>query len=408
VPPDPDKRLEAQIAHLSAENARLEDENGALRGAISLLHRIANLVRESTEIEPTGYAVLTGVTAGVGLGMNRAMLFFSDETRDGLRGAGAVGPADREEADRVWRAIEAEAPDLETLYAAGLHQRDNPGRLDRLVRDVRVPLGGDSPIALAFGRAEPVFGEGTDDLGGLLHLQTALAAPMRGRDALRGVLYADSPFTGRRPDPVVRQIFALVADHAGRAIENAWRFERVAREARTDALTGLAHHGAMWEALAAAVASAAHLDIPFGVAMVDLDDFKKANDTLGHLAGDALLAGVAERLRAEVRSEARIYRYGGEEFAVLVEGGDLEAMAAIGERLRSAVASRPFSVGEGTTIAVTCSVGVAASAGEGLDGRALVAAADAALLRAKVRGKNRVERGRVADGDAGAPAARAG
>ncbi len=377
---------------LKQENEELRTENLALRGAVSLLHRIANLVRESTELESTGYAVLTGVTAGIGLGMNRAMLFYTDGIDRALAGAAAVGPADREEADRVWRSIEAEAPDLKTLYTAGLHQRDNPGRLDRMVRALRLPVEGKSPISMALKRAELVFGEGGDDLGGLLHLSTAIAAPMRGRESLRGVLYADNRFTKKVPDPMVRQVFALVADHAGRAIENAQRFERIAKEARTDALTGLAHHGAMWEALAGAVDRAQRAGSGLGVAMVDLDDFKKVNDGLGHLAGDALLAGVAERLRSELRNDAGVYRYGGEEFAVIVERCDEDTILAVGERIREATCARPFAIGDGRSAAVTCSVGVAALCGASPDGRSLIAAADEALLLAKARGKNRVER----------------
>ncbi|MEO7331238.1 MAG: hypothetical protein ABI193_21865, partial [Minicystis sp.] len=92
---------------------RLEQEVASLRGAIGLLHRISTLVGAAIEVEPTCYAILTGVTAGVGLGLNRAMLFLLDGAdRLVLRGLGAIGPADAEEADRVWRSIEAESPDL--------------------------------------------------------------------------------------------------------------------------------------------------------------------------------------------------------------------------------------------------------------------------------------------------------
>ncbi|MFW5878467.1 MAG: hypothetical protein ACOCVR_01480, partial [Myxococcota bacterium] len=96
--------------NLEEENEALRAENLALRGAVSLLHKIANLVRESTELEPTGYAVLTGVTAGVGLGMNRAMIFRTDGAERKLTGAGAVGPADSEEADRLPDALAGEHP----------------------------------------------------------------------------------------------------------------------------------------------------------------------------------------------------------------------------------------------------------------------------------------------------------
>ena len=95
------------LEELLAERDRLARDNASLRRAIELLHRIGNLSRESLELEAVCYAALTGVTAGVGLGFNRAMLFFAQPDAGTLEGFAAVGPADREDADRVWRSIEA-------------------------------------------------------------------------------------------------------------------------------------------------------------------------------------------------------------------------------------------------------------------------------------------------------------
>lgn len=369
----------------------LEEENASLRRAIMLLHRIASLVRSSVELEATCYALLTGVTAGVGLGLNRAMLFLvDDEDRRFLRGAAAVGPASPDEADRVWRSIKAAAPDLETLYEAGLQQREHPGPLDQKVRELRIPIEGTNPISLALRGGAAVQAEGDDDLGGLLHLPTSVAAPLRGRSEVRGVLYGDNRFTNRHLTPVSQLVFSLLADHAGSAIEIARQFEQVAQKARTDALTGLAHHGALMEELGRAASEALRAEQPLGVVMVDLDDFKKVNDTLGHLAGDALLAGVAARLRAVVRNDEAPYRYGGEEFTIILPGADRRAALVVGERLRSAVGSRTFEVGCEHPIAVTCSVGVASLPQDGQDAQSVVAAADDALLEAKSRGKDQV------------------
>jgi diguanylate cyclase (GGDEF)-like protein len=374
----------------TAERAsRLEEENESLRGAILLLHRIANLVRTPMEVEATCYALLTGVTAGVGLGLNRAMILLVDETdRRRLKGAAAVGPADAEEADRVWRSIEADAPELETLYEAGLAQHARHGKLDQRVRSLLVDVQGASPVALAMRSGALVAGLGDDDLDGLLDVPTSVAAPLRGRGVVRGVLYADNVFTGRKLPEVAQLVFALLADHAGRALEGARRYEQVAQDARTDALTGLGHHGVFMEELGRAVGRAAGRAL--GLVMIDLDDFKRVNDTPGHLAGDALLAGVAERMRGVVRTGESPYRYGGEEFAVVLPGADLRAAAAVGERIRRAVGGSPYAVSAGVSLSVTCSVGVASLAGAGHSAVDLVAAADAALLRAKAAGKDRV------------------
>jgi diguanylate cyclase (GGDEF)-like protein len=386
--------------HESGDVERLRGEVATLRAAIALLHRISNLVAGALELEPACYAVLTAVTAGVGLGLNRGMLFLSQPgERHILHGAAAIGPVDRDEADRVWRSIEADAPDLEALYEAGLRHHKHPGKLDRRVRKITVDVAGESIVALAFRRGATVIGEGQDDPEGLFHAATAIAAPLRDVHGVSGVLYADNYFTGRRLDPIGEQVFSMVADHAGRAIGNARRFEEVSGAARTDALTGLRHHGAFMTDLFREVASAWARHRPLGVCMIDLDGFKQVNDHLGHLAGDELLAGLASRMRGVVRGGELLYRYGGDEFAALVPGADRAAAGRVAARIHAAVSGQPFTLGAGLgsppgaarVLHVTCSVGVASLPEDAADAATLVAAADRAMFRAKSRGKNQVD-----------------
>lgn len=368
-----------------SREAELERENAILRQGVRTLHAVANLALESRAFLPCCHAILTGVTAGQGLGFNRARLFVVDaEARGRLQGVAAIGPRDAEEADRVWRSIADEGPDLETLYQAGLRSLEQPGALDSETRRLLVDVEGESLVAAAVRHGVAVRGRGHGDLGGKLDAATGVAAPMRSTDGVEGVLYADHCFSKAEVDEASLMIFALLADHAGRAIANARRYEKLALEARTDALTGLGHHGAMLQAIEAALSSAECV----GVVMLDLDDFKRVNDHIGHLAGDALLAGVADRLRRAVRHDERVFRYGGEEFAVLLPDVDPAGLRHAAERLRAAVAELPFAVGPERQVGVTSSVGAALSAGG--DTTALIDAADQALLRAKTSGKNRV------------------
>ena len=352
----------------------LRRENQQLRGAIRLLHEIANLSRESLELTPMLYAILTGVTAGVGLGFNRAMILIAEHGE--LRGKAAVGPQTREEADRVWKSIEAERPDLRTLYLAGLRERPSPGALDTQVQTL-VLSEGDDPVIGAWRTDAVVRGRGMGTLDGLLDAATGIAAPMMGR----GVLYADNRFTRREVEPIEETVFAMVADLAGHAVENARSYEEVARAARTDALTGLGHHGALQDALERAITQGA----PLCVAMIDIDDFKQINDTFGHLVGDQVLTEVARRLQSAARAGS-VYRYGGEEFTVLLPGASLANAQAAGERLRAAVANHPFE----SVPSVTCSLGIAERRDQD-NATTLLEAADRALLRAKTTGKNRVQ-----------------
>lgn len=374
--------------------AQLQAENASLSRALYLMHDIGVLVNQSLDLRSTLHAVLTGVTAGVGLGLNRALLFLTDDqARDQLRCVAAVGPGSREEADRIWKAIENKGCDLVALHAATESAQQGTGfNVGELCVDVR----GRTPIALALREKRLVQGEGDDDLSALLDLKTCLAAPVRTADRTHGVLYADNLFTGRQTDAASALVFAMVAEHAGRAIENARRYERAAHEARTDALTGLGHHGAMMEAVLGALANPAEAE-KVGVAMIDVDFFKRVNDTYGHLAGDALLAELSARLRECCRAGEEPFRYGGEEFAVVLRQVHPSDLPAVGERFRRAVADTPFRLSAGVELPVTCSIGLSCARDLAYDARSaesLIGVADASLLQAKQAGRNRVITGR--------------
>jgi diguanylate cyclase (GGDEF)-like protein len=354
-----------------------------------MLHRVSSLVRSSVEFEPTCRALLTGVTAGSGLGFNRAMVFLLDPgSRSLLRGEAAVGPVDGAEAERVWRSTPWEEMDLEEIFDAGQRSRGRGSTLDSFVRRMVIDARGESPVALALRNGSMAAGRGRDDLDGFLHLPTAVAAPLRGREEVHGVLYADDPFTGRIVDGIVRHVFCLLADQAGRAIDNAREYERVAHAARTDALTRLANHGALMDDLSAACGVAVREGQSLGVVMFDLDGFKEINDRHGHLAGDEVLAALSGRVRDVLRAGEKLYRYGGEEFVVMLPGADDGEADRVAERIRLALAGAPFVLEGGLEVSVTCSAGVATLSGDASDAGGLLELADRALLRAKVMGKN--------------------
>lgn len=162
-------------------------------------------------------------------------------------------------------------------------------------------------------------------------------------------------------------------------------------QASHDPLTGLWNRAAILGLLDREVARGGRDGRPVAVLMTDLDHFKSINDTHGHLAGDAVLRAAAQRLEAVVRPYDAVGRYGGEEFLVVLPGCGTEEAATLAERLRRALADRPFDV-EAGELAVTLSVGVAVCEdGSPADPVGLLGAADAALYQAKARGRNRVE-----------------
>jgi diguanylate cyclase (GGDEF)-like protein len=197
---------------------------------------------------------------------------------------------------------------------------------------------------------------------------------------------------GRAFDRTEAELLEYLAGQAVVSIENANLHETVERQAVTDELTGLANVRAFWAILGRELERSRRFGSSLGLVMIDIDDFKQVNDHYGHQQGDEVLAHVADVLRRLSRDIDAPARYGGEELAVILPETDLDGAALLAERMRDAVESMfvPGARGSGG-VQVTASFGVAAAPDNGVEGEALVAAADAALYRAKRAGKNRVE-----------------
>lgn len=191
-----------------------------------------------------------------------------------------------------------------------------------------------------------------------------------------------------KPDQVRDALMQSLAVQAQTALENARLHEVVEQQASTDELTQLANRRRFTEVLQREQRRIERFGGNLAVVLLDLDDFKRINDRFGHQAGDAVLVMCAEVMRAELRDVDLPARIGGEEFAIVLPETDLEGAMALAERIRGSLGERRLRVGHGRPLRVTASFGVAAQhAGEEAD---LLVLSDAALYRAKRRGKNRV------------------
>ena len=159
-------------------------------------------------------------------------------------------------------------------------------------------------------------------------------------------------------------------------------------QASHDPLTGLANRAVLTEALERALARATRGGSRVGLLFLDFDEFKEVNDALGHSAGDTVLIELAARIRRAVRADGVVARFGGDEFAVLIEDLEgLEQAEIVAARIHAAL-SRPIDV-DGEIRIIAASIGIALSSDATRNARELMAAADRTMYEAKAAGGNR-------------------
>jgi diguanylate cyclase (GGDEF)-like protein len=258
------------------------------------------------------------------------------------------------------------------------------GSADRRLAGVH--LAPDSAVARAVAAGIPVATRGTDDVFGpgvperRRSERAGTAYPLLDGSIVVGALILLGPPLDA-DSPMLEEISPLLSD-LGPRIAAARAVHDAERRAVVDPLTGLRNRREFERALSAAAEGS--------LIYVDLDHFKKLNDTLGHPAGDAALKHVARLLEAAVRDGDLVARIGGEEFAVWLPRTGLREGMEVAERMRRSVAERPLTW-SGSVYPLTTSCGIASCPELVGDALNLPAAADAALYRAKQAGRNRVE-----------------
>lgn len=218
----------------------------------------------------------------------------------------------------------------------------------------------------------------------------SLMVVMRASGKTIGILYVVRSYG----PPLVEEdqkLAEMVATEAAAAIYNARLYEQTQRLAITDPLTGLSNHRNFREALALEVARASRLEYAVGLLMLDVDNFKRVNDTFGHPVGDEVLKNIAGVLRTNLRQTDLASRYGGEEFAVILPGLGQRGVRAVGEKLRRAVRGlRPLTLPGIPPMHLSISIGGVSVSAPDLDGAEMIRTADLALYAAKHRGRNAV------------------
>lgn len=300
--------------------------------------------------------------------------------------------------DKIVKAI----VDIVPFDSLTIYQADETQRLLR-------PVKAEDPFAAEIMASPPVlFGQGITGwacehrepvLANQAHLdprvsfvpgtpvdaEALISVPLIARDSVKGVLNiyrdgADNPFSDDE--------FALAqrfADAAALALDNADIRRALEHQAQTDPLTGLYNHRFFHERLRSELMRVSRTHDSVAVMLFDIDDFKRANDVHGHAAGDQVLIGLSDIVRSTVRASDVACRVGGEEFGVILPSCDTGDALGLARRLKDRLSVTELG-GVGT---ITLSIGIAQGPEHAMNPRELVACAEAAMMSAKARGKDR-------------------
>ncbi len=268
---------------------------------------------------------------------------------------------------------------LATHPAGRVFLHADPGAREACEAEARAALGVTSPDpAFAVLDERAVRGRASAPIVAQVRLGAAMAGVVALGPSERGASSED------------KQLVAIIAKELGGPLRIVSLVDAARHLAMTDPLTGLLNRRAFVEAMSREIAQASRHDHPLSILLLDVDHFKKVNDTRGHEGGDVVLRGVAGVAQQIARKSDLVARWGGEEFVVGLPYAAEAGARVAAERLRRAIADASFALPEGPPLRVTASIGVAhAVRGETLD--VIVARADQAMYLAKSRGRNRVE-----------------
>lgn len=299
--------------------------------------------------------------------------------------------------DQMERMVEAELWTLLMLDSSGeeLYYAIAAGDEQEKLKSLRVKRGeGLAGWVLEHGEtliipeAEEDFRARQAGAGGSRKVRSAIALPLRGRKGTRGVIEILNP-RAEMSDYTIAFLHIL-ADHAAIAIENAQDVAHIQQLTITDDTTGLYNVRHLYDVLESELSRCQKSRTPVSLAFLDLDRFKQVNDEHGHLVGSELLAHTGRRLRELSRKQDKCFRYGGDEFVVLMPETEAGPALELTKIMHRGLMETEFRMKSGLKLKVSASMGLASAPRDGIQMHAIIGMADARMYTVKSGGRGRV------------------
>lgn len=388
------------------QNNKTEDIN-ALKNKLAranrelaTLYQVSNAMQSSLELKHVLYIILTGVTSHTGLGFNRAILFLVNDKDRCLEPKMAIGPESGEHAKLIWKYIDTEKQHLHDLIKEEkINQNTEQLSFFDSIKQNKFPLDhkDESLLNKVLHSGEPIHIQRNqinayqnDPLLKFFDTKELIIMPLKAKDIVNGLIVADNIYTQKSISDEDLNMFTMLANQAGFAIDNSQLYEMVRHKSHTDSLTNLWNHGFFQSQCSTEIDKANKNKTTLSLLILDIDNFKNLNDSHGHQNGDIVLKEIAQIIRDSSRNIDFACRYGGEEFSVILTQSNQEQAWAVAERIRKRIEEFAFpQFNLYKEIKVTISIGLATHK-EGAKKEDLIAQADKAMYHAKFNGKNQI------------------
>jgi diguanylate cyclase (GGDEF)-like protein len=286
----------------------------------------------------------------------------------------------------LWTLLMLDDATQELYYAIAA------GGEQETLRDLRVKIG-EGVAGWVVQHGETLIVPESDDdprLRKSRTMRSVIALPLRGRKGTHGAIEIFNPRADQMTDYTIAFLHIL-ADHAAIAIENARDVARIQQLTITDDTTGLFNVRHLYDVLGRELERSSRNGLPVSLAFLDLDRFKQVNDRHGHLVGSELLARTGQRLQELSRKQDLCFRYGGDEFVLLMPDTDARAALAQASVLLRLLMETRFNMKSGLELRVCASIGVASAPKDGATLHAIIGAADARMYMVKSNGRGKIK-----------------